>query len=337
MRWVDHTTPARRLDATMREARRDSPSVGGTAIQGSAPRMASPLARASSRETLPRKTPLGGTRTPTTGANSNHGGDAPGARTPVSRRKTIGAPRTPLGTISASANVAPGALPSPGAPRSPLRVATPASPGRILNTGSPSLNDSSVSEHVNYNAETLAREPTDEDVDRQLRSAIDSRHENQALREHIENLKNSEIDQGLAASERVKEMSSEYANRVDHLTREKATELARAEAAEAESHALAEVLRANGRHIPTLSADAHDPDVSIGGDGVSATPAADLFASPSPTDANLDFVFGDIGIGAGEIPRTHEVNDEEASFDFGGGSETSGPASDWTKIGRAHV
>ena len=61
-----------------------------------------------------------------------------------------------------------------------------------MTRGSPGLSDSQVSEHVSYIADTLAREPTDEDVHRQLRSAIKARHENEVLRDHIENLKNSE-------------------------------------------------------------------------------------------------------------------------------------------------
>ena len=262
---------------------------------------------------------MGGTRTPATGAKSTPGGEAAGARTPMSRRKADGAPRTPLGTISASSNVAPGALPSPGAPRSPRREAAPASPRWISTAGSPGLNDSLVAEHVSYIADTLAREPTDEDAHQQLRSAIKARHENEALRERLEHLKNSEIDQGLAASERMREMSSEYVHRVDHLTREKDTARARAEAAEARARELQDVLRANGIEVPKgpersgpLAGDeAPDQDVSIGDGGVSATfpPAAALFDSPSPAHADLELAMTRDGLG-----------ESDASFDFGGGA-----------------
>ena len=262
---------------------------------------------------------MGGTRTPATGAKSTPGGEAAGARTPMSRRKADGAPRTPLGTISASSNVAPGALPSPGAPRSPRREAAPASPRWISTAGSPGLNDSLVAEHVSYIADTLAREPTDEDAHQQLRSAIKARHENEALRERLEHLKNSEIDQGLAASERMREMSSEYVHRVDHLTREKDTARARAEAAEARARELQDVLRANGIEVPKgpersgppADDEAQDPDVSIGDGGVSATfpPAAALFDSPSPAHADLELAMTRDGLG-----------EPDASFDFGGGA-----------------
>ena len=271
--------------------------------------MASPLAPASARETLPRKSPSGGAKSPN--------GDAAGARTPISRRKAGGAPRTPLGVISASSNIAPGALPSPGAPRSPRREAAPASPRWISTAGSPGLNDSLVSEHVSYIADTLAREPTDEDAHQQLRSAIQARHENEALRERLEHLKNSEIDQGLAASERMKEMSSEYVHRVDDLTREKDTARARAEAAEARARALQDVLRANGIDVPgepegSADEETPDTDVSIGGGGVPATflPAAALFDSPAPADADLELAL---------FPRDDHA-EAEASFDFGGGA-----------------
>ena len=250
----------------------------------------------------------------------------------MSRRKAGGAPRTPLGTISASSNIAPGALPSPGAPRSPRREAAPTSPRWISTAVSPGLNDSLVSEHVSFIADTLAREPTDEDAHQQLRSAIKARHENEALRERLEHLKNSEIDQGLAASERMREMSSEYVHRVDHLTREKDSARARADTAEARARVLQDVLRANGIEVPkgpeTAAADSEnrgDPDVSIGGDGVPATfpfppsPAAALFASPSPADADL------------ELALTLDDRGEtkpDASFDFGGGESLASARAD---------
>ena len=245
----------------------------------------------------------------------------------MSRRKAGGAPRTPLGTISASSNIAPGALPSPGAPRSPRREAAPASPRWISTAVSPGLNDSLVSEHVSFITDTLAREPTDEDAHQQLRSAIKARHENEALRERLEHLKNSEIDQGLAASERMREMSSEYVHRVDHLTREKDSARARADTAEARARVLQDVLRANGIEVPkgpeTAAADSEnrgDPDVSIGGGGVPATfpfavAAAALFASPSPADADL------------ELALTLDDRGEtkpDASADFGGGESLRG-------------
>ena len=250
----------------------------------------------------------------------------------MSRRKAGGAPRTPLGTISASSNIAPGPLPSPGAPRSPRREAAPASPRWISTAVSPGLSDSLVSEHVSFIADTLAREPTDEDAHQQLRSAIKARHENEALRERLEHLKNSEIDQGLAASERMREMSSEYVHRVDHLTREKDSARARADNAEARARALQDVLRANGIEVPkgpeTAAADSEnreDPDVSIGGGGVPATfpfppsPAAALFASPSPADADL------------ELALTLDDRGEtkpDASFDFGGGQSLASARAD---------
>jgi hypothetical protein len=181
------------------------------------------------------------------------------------------------------------------------------------------LNDSLVAEHVSYIADTLAREPTDEDAHQQLRSAIKARHENEALRERLEHLKNSEIDQGLAASERMREMSSEYVHRVDHLTREKDTARARAEAAEARARELQDVLRANGIEVPKgpersgppADDEAPDPDVSIGDGGVSATfpPAAALFDSPSPAHADLELAMTRDGLG-----------EPDASFDFGGGA-----------------
>ena len=235
----------------------------------------------------------------------------------MSRRKAGGAPRTPLGTISASSNIAPGPLPSPGAPRSPRREAAPASPRWISTAVSPGLSDSLVSEHVSFIADTLAREPTDEDAHQQLRSAIKARHENEALRERLEHLKNSEIDQGLAASERMKEMSSEYVHRVDDLTREKDTARARAEAAEARARELQDVLRANGIDVPgepegSADEETPDTDVSIGGGGVPATflPAAALFDSPAPADADLELAL---------FPRDDHA-EAEASFDFGGGA-----------------
>ena len=293
--------------------------------------------------TVPRKSPLSATaksrmRTPN---KSNLGDAAPVSqfmrRTPASRRKTPGgAPRTPLGTISKSSNIAPGALNSPGVPQTrSSRDSAPSSPGFHLTRGSPGLSDSQVSEHVSYIADTLAREPTDEDVHRQLRSAIKARHENEVLRDHIENLKNSEIDQGVAASERMKEMSSEYVSRVDGLTRDVKTEQARAEAAEQEARALAEVLRSNGVDVPTPAAtsaatpvinpdDAADADVSIAGDGVSATPAAVLFVSPQSSDADLGQVLGDIHDGA----RTQH----DLSFDFGAGAVSSDTGSDWPSV-----
>ena len=235
----------------------------------------------------------------------------------MSRSKAGRAPRTPLGTISASSNTAPGALPSPGAPRSPRREAVPASPRWISTAGSPGLNDSLVSEHVSYIADTLAREPTDEDAHQQLRTAIKAHHENEALRERLEHLKNSEIDQGLAASERMKEMSSEYVHHVDNLTREKDTARARANAAEAHARALQDVLRANGIEVPggpeaSANDENPDPDVSIGDGGVPATflPSAALFDSPAAADADIELAL---------FPRD-DRGDANVSFDFGGGA-----------------
>ena len=235
----------------------------------------------------------------------------------MSRSKAGRAPRTPLGTISASSNTAPGALPSPGAPRSPRREAVPASPRWISTAGSPGLNDSLVSEHVSYIADTLAREPTDEDAHQQLRTAIKAHHENEALRERLEHLKNSEIDQGLAASERMKEMSSEYVRHVDNLTREKDTARARANAAEAHARALQDVLRANGIEVPggpeaSANDENPDPDVSIGDGGVPATflPSAALFDSPAAADADIELAL---------FPRD-DRGDANVSFDFGGGA-----------------
>jgi hypothetical protein len=76
----------------------------------------------------------------------------------------------------------------------------------------------------------LSKEPADEDLRRELRSALKARQENEALRDHIEHLKNGEVDMGLEASKRMSELSSEYMQQVDLLTREKEAVRARAEA-----------------------------------------------------------------------------------------------------------
>lgn len=259
----------------------------------------------------------------------------------MSRRKTAaggGAPRTPLGTISKSSNIAPGALGSPGVPQS-RDAAPPASPGwNLTNGGSTGLSDSLVSQHVTYIVDTLSREPTDEDVHRQLRSAIKARHENEVLRDHIENLKNAEIDQGLAASQRLKEMSHEYVSRVDGLARNVKAQQARAEAAEQEARTLAEVLRANGVEVPTPSALVSTPmagpdaDVSIADSGVSATPAAALFASPKVLDFDVRTVLGDINDKEHDDLRAPARRDD-ASFDFGAGAASFDTGSDgWPSV-----
>ena len=226
-----------------------------------------------------------------------------------------------MGTLADSPNVASGAATPASAPRSPLfaasGVAALSSPAWIFpGDRSPGLNDSTVDERANFIAEALAREPTDEDVRGELRRALEAKRENEALRDHIEHLKTGELDQGLEASKRMAEMSSEFMARVEELTRERDASRARADAAEREAREFAAYMRERGFGAAPASATPaapRDGDVSIGDDGIDAAPAATLFASP--LDPGLDRDPSDY-IATPVAPES--VLD--ASFDFGGAS-----------------
>ena len=173
-----------------------------------------------------------------------------------------------------------------------------------------------MDERANFIAEALAREPTDEDVRGELRRALEAKRENEALRDHIEHLKTGELDQGLEASKRMAEMSSEFMARVEELTRERDASRARVDAAEREAREFAAYMRERGFGAAPASATPaapHDGDVSIGDDGIDAAPAATLFASP--LDPGLDRDPSDY-IATPVAPES--VLD--ASFDFGGAS-----------------
>ena len=118
---------------------------------------------------------------------------------------------------------------------------------------------------------------------------------------------------GLQASKRMSELSSEYMQQVDILTREKEAVRARAEAAEEEARQLAAVMHAHGFGTPhpteriggggrvhgwsldnVLGDEAGDGGGSGGSGGGMVTPASGpaalLFASPIVTDCPLDCI-----------------------------------------------
>ena len=334
----------------MRKGRQASPKVGGSAVRGvggQTPRSASPKAPSSARSAQTRKSP-GGSETRTPLARAKSAGDVDGRTlaTPPSQCKGGETPRTPLGNLASSPNVPPtpatdGALDSPY-----FASGESGSPGWILNDGTPGLSDSAVSEHADHLVEALMREPTDEDVRQELLSALKARRENEALRDHIEHLKNGEVDQGLEASKRMAQMSAEYMARVDEITRERNASRARAVAAEEKARELAAYMRSSGFGTPlaqrpeaSTSADDDAPrvlenegDISIGGDGVSASlsatmetavPAANLFASPVLVNDPLDCI-GTPG------PNADSGTCADASFDFGGGDTAPSTATVFT-------
>ena len=241
-------------------------------------------------------------------------------RTPVGRVKamssvdasptssTKGTPRTPLNVLSGSPNVVP---PSTGGGANALlyspfpggEISNGASPAWNVADRTPGLSDSLVSEQANFLVDAIANEPADEEIIRELKSALKARQENEALRDHIEHLKNGEIDMGLEASKRMTELSSEYMEQVDRLTKEKDAVRARAEAAEAEAKKLANMMRAHGFGTPLPSTSTRRPPTpsaraAAAGAGATPTnvgvspgggdPAAWLFNSPAPNGLPLD-------------------------------------------------
>ena len=217
----------------------------------------------SARSAQTRKSP-GGSETRTPLARAKSAGDVDGRTlaTPPSQCKGGETPRTPLGNLASSPNVPPtpatdGALDSPY-----FASGENGSPGWILNDGTPGLSDSAVSEHADHLVEALMREPTDEDVRQELLSALKARRENEALRDHIEHLKNGEVDQGLEASKRMAQMSAEYMARVDEITRERNASRARAVAAEEKARELAAYMRSSGFGTPL----AQRPEASTSAD-----------------------------------------------------------------------
>ena len=139
------------------------------------------------------------------------------------------------------------------------------------------------------------------------------------------------MDQGLEAK-RMAQMSAEYMARVDEITRERNASRARAVAAEEKARELAAYMRSSGFGTLSRSDGVHlrrrrrprvlenEGDISIGGDGVSASlsatmetavPAANLFASP--------VLVNDPWIASARGSNADSGTCADASFDFGGG------------------
>lgn len=170
--------------------------------------------------------------------------------------------------------------------------------------------------------ERLSKEPADEELREELRSALKARRENEALRDHIEHLKNGEVDMGLEASKRMSELSSEYMQQVDKLTREKEAVQARAEAAEEEAKQLAAVMHAHGFATPLSAQGTKEiacnnilgDEAGAGEEGITpstiANPAALLFASPIPCQTPVDYI-------ATPVDATRGGGDEKTGADEG--------------------
>ena len=117
---------------------------------------------------------------------------------------TKGTPRTPLNVLSGSPNVVP---PSTGGGANALlyspfpggEISNGASPAWNVADRTPGLSDSLVSEQANFLVDAIANEPADEEIIRELKSALKARQENEALRDHIEHLKKRRDRHGLGS------------------------------------------------------------------------------------------------------------------------------------------